>query len=96
MIDPEFLRMLVCPSSRQPLREATAGELAALNQAIAAGGVVNRGGQSVVTALTAGLVPNDGSAIYPILDGIPILLATEAVPMTGKAAPAAATKAPPS
>lgn len=82
MIDPDFLRMLVCPGSRQPLREATAAEIASINRAIAAGGVANRGGSPVVNPVQAGLVPADGSVLYPIVDGIPILLTGEAVPLT--------------
>jgi uncharacterized protein YbaR (Trm112 family) len=91
MIDPEFLRLLVCPASRVPLRLATAAELAACNRAIAEGAVVNRGGSPVASALQGGLVPVDGGVLYPIVDGIPILLTTEAVPLPGAAkAPAKA------
>lgn len=79
MIDPSFLSMLVCPSTRKPLRVATADELAKVNRAIAAGTVKNRGGAAVAAALTEGLVTVDGTALYPILDGIPILLAAEAL-----------------
>lgn len=89
MIDPDFLRLLVCPQSRQPLREATAAELASVNRAIAAGGVNNRGGGPVKAALVAGLVPQDGSVVYPIQDGIPILLSAEAIPLASSAGTAA-------
>lgn len=85
MIDPAFLRLLVCPATREPLREATAAELAALNAAIAAGGAQNRGGTAVTGAVTAGLVPTSGTVLYPIQDGIPILLSAEAIPL--RAAP---------
>lgn len=81
MIDPDFLRMLVCPSTRQPLREASATELASVNAAIAKGALKNRGGNPVTAALAGGLVPQDGSVLYPIQDDIPILLAGEAVPL---------------
>jgi uncharacterized protein YbaR (Trm112 family) len=88
MIDPAFLGMLVCPSSRQPLREATAAELAAVNRGIAAGAARTRGGTAVGTPLVAGLVPKSGEVIYPIVDGIPILLSAEAIPLS---APGTAT-----
>jgi uncharacterized protein YbaR (Trm112 family) len=85
MIDPEFLRLLVCPATRQPLRLASAAELAACNAAIAAGGVANRGGTALSAPLQAGLVPTGAAAgasvVYPIVDGIPILLTAEAVPL---------------
>jgi len=79
MIDPTFLRMLVCPGTRQPLRMATADELDKVNQAVAAGTARNRGGAAVVTPVSEGLVTADGAAFYPVLDGIPILLSAEAV-----------------
>jgi len=79
MIDPTFLRMLVCPGTRQPLRLATADELAVINRAVAAGTARNRGGALVVSPVSEGLVTVDGAALYPVLDGIPILLSAEAV-----------------
>lgn len=78
MIDPTFLRMLVCPGTKQPLRIATADELAKLNRAVAAGTARNRGGVAVIAPLSEGLTA-DGAAFYPVLDGIPILLTAEAV-----------------
>ena len=85
MIDPAFLAMLVCPASRQPLREATAAELAAVNRGIAAGAIQTRGGTAVATPLAGGLVPAPGGVIYPIVDGIPILLSAEAIALTATA-----------
>lgn len=82
MIDPEFLAMLVCPTTRQPLHEATAAELGKVNDAIAGGSVRNRGGSTVTDALLAALGTADGAWLYPIQDGIPILLAAEAVPVS--------------
>ncbi len=85
MIEPGFLRLLVCPSTREPLREATATELAGVNAAIQQGGVHNRGGAAVAEAVAAGLVPKSGGVLYPIQDGIPILLSGEAISL--RAAP---------
>lgn len=86
MIAPEFLAMLVCPATRQPLREATAAELASVRGAIAAGTAKNRAGQAVAEAIDGGLVPSDGAVMYPIREGIPILLSGEAIVLTaGKA-----------
>lgn len=79
MIDSEFLAMLACPSTRQPLRPATAAELAALNAAARSGGLCNRGG-AVVAPLAAALATADGAWFYPVEDGIPRLLVTAAIP----------------
>jgi len=83
MIDSEFLGMLVCPTSRQPLREATAAEVETVNAGIAAGKVRNRAGSAVEKPIDAGLVPADGDVLYPVVEGIPILLSTEAIPLGG-------------
>ncbi len=83
MIDPEFLGMLVCPSTKKPLRVATAGELTAVNQAIAKGAAKNRGGTAVTAAWAAALATTDGAWLYPITDDIPILLSSEAVAAVG-------------
>jgi uncharacterized protein YbaR (Trm112 family) len=79
MIDQDFLGMLVCPATKKPLRLAAAAELTAVNQAIGAGKAKNRGGAAVTVAWAEALATVDGSAIYPIQDGIPILLSAEAV-----------------
>jgi uncharacterized protein YbaR (Trm112 family) len=81
MIDPGFLAMLVCPSSHQPLREASPAELTAVNASIRAGTAKNRAGVAVTAPLTAGLATIDGSVVYPIQDDIPILLTAEAIPL---------------
>jgi len=79
MIDPKFLAMLVCPASRQPLREASAAELQALNAAIGKGGLVNRSGAAVSGPCQGALATKDGAWFYPVQEGIPILLSAEAI-----------------
>lgn len=79
MIDPDFLRLLVCPATRQPLRAAEAAELAAVNRAIAGGSLRNRGGAQVSTPWAGALVTADAAWLYPIQDGFPILVSGEAI-----------------
>jgi uncharacterized protein YbaR (Trm112 family) len=83
-IDPELLALLACPESRQPLSEASADVLQRVNAAITGGGFKNVGGANVGHPLEAGLVRKDGTIVYPVRDGIPVLLVEE-----GLAVPAA-------
>ena len=78
-IDPEFLRILVCPQTRKPLRAATESELDAVNRLIDSGQARNRGGAVVEERLVEGLVPEGDAVIYPVRDGIPVLLVAEAI-----------------
>ncbi|HPP51568.1 MAG TPA: hypothetical protein PK777_01360 [Thermoguttaceae bacterium] len=79
MVDTELLKMLVCPETHQPLREADEGLLAKLNEAIRAGRVKNRSGSSVTETLSEALLRQDGKVLYPVRDGIPVLLVDEGI-----------------
>ena len=79
MIDEEFLRILRCPVSRQPLKLVDDVVLARLNAAIGEGRVLNRLGQTVTQTLDGGLTNQAQTLLYPIHDEIPCLLADEAI-----------------
>jgi uncharacterized protein YbaR (Trm112 family) len=81
VIDPELLKMVLCPETRMPLREADAALVARLNEGIAGGRVKNRAGRPVETPLDGGLIREDGAVVYPVIDGIPVLLIDEAIPL---------------
>jgi uncharacterized protein YbaR (Trm112 family) len=78
-MDRKLLDILCCPVSKQPLALLNGGELAALNQAIAAGSVKRADGERQAEPLREGLITRDHRSIYRIDDGIPVLLADEAI-----------------
>lgn len=81
MIDKDLLQILACPESHQPLDEADAALIAKLNERIAAGQAKNRAGHEVREKLESGLVRQDGKILYPIREGIPVLLIDEGLPI---------------
>lgn len=78
-IDPELLEILACPETRQPLALADGALIESVNARIAGGGVKNVGGEDVSDALEGGLVREDRKRVYPIRDGIPVLLVDEGI-----------------
>ena len=82
-IDEELLSILACPATHQPLKEAGAELVESTNARIAAGEQKNVGGETVTAAIDAGLVREDGTILYPIRDGIPVLLIEEGLTLDG-------------
>lgn len=81
MIHQQLLDILVCPERRTPLTLAGDDLLAALNQAVAQRRLKNRAGEPVEKMLDAGLLRDDRTVVYPVIDGIPIMLVDEAIPL---------------
>lgn len=78
-MDRKLLDILCCPVTKQPLALLDKAELAALNQAIAAGGLKRADGSAQSEPVSEGLVTRDHQTLYRIDDGIPVLLADEAI-----------------
>lgn len=78
-MDRKLLDILCCPTSKQPLALLSRNELDALNRAIAAGGITRADGSPQAAPLTEGLITRDRRSVYRIDDGIPVLLADEAI-----------------
>ncbi len=78
-VSPELLEILVCPETKQPVRPASTDELAALNERVSAGSLRNRGGDPVSQALAEALIREDGKVVYPVDDGIPVMLVEESI-----------------
>jgi uncharacterized protein YbaR (Trm112 family) len=78
-MDRKLLDLLVCPVTRQPLALLDSRGLQAVNAAIAAGSVVRGDGSAQREALREALVTRDRKTLYRLDDGIPVLLAEEAI-----------------
>lgn len=84
MVAKELLDILACPETKQSLKVADDALVARFNEAIEAGTLEKRSGEKVDSKLDGGLVREDGTVLYPILDDIPILLIEEAIPIPAK------------
>ena len=84
-MDRKLLDILACPVTRQPLSLLDRSGLDALNQAIAAGGIRRADEAAQAEPLREALVTRDHRLVYRIDDGIPVLLADEAI-ATGQVA----------
>jgi uncharacterized protein YbaR (Trm112 family) len=81
MVDSRLLEILVCPENREPLSLAGPELLKKVNDAVAAGTLLNRGGKTVRDPISEGLVRKDGAVLYPVRDDIPVMLLDEAIPL---------------
>lgn len=78
-MDRKLLDLLVCPATRQPLLLLDARGLQALNAAIDSGGIVRGDGSAQPEPVREALVTRDRKLVYRVDDGIPVLLAEEAI-----------------
>lgn len=81
MVDPELLKILVCPENKTPVALADDAIISALNGAIEQGTLKNRAGEKVEVKIDGGLIREDKAYLYPIRDDIPIMLIDEAIPL---------------
>jgi len=78
-MDKKLLSILCCPITHKGLQMAKADTLKSLNNAILAGELNNRDGVALTEPLTDALITDDGKTLYPIKDGIPVLLEGDSV-----------------
>ena len=75
------MTILRCPVSHKGLSLMQKDKLARVNSAIDAGKLQNHTGSAVTVRLTEALITDDGKRIYPVDDGIPVLLEDESISM---------------
>jgi len=78
-VSPELLEILVCPETKQPIAIAGDDVLARINAEIDSGRLRNRGGEPVTSRISEGLIRQDGRILYPVDDGIPVMLIEESI-----------------
>ena len=80
-MDKRLLNILRCPVTHKGLSLLKKDELEKVNEAIAAGGLTTHDGAALSEPLDEALVTDDGKRLYPITDGIPVLLESESIQM---------------
>jgi uncharacterized protein YbaR (Trm112 family) len=79
LISDKIIEILVCPESQQSLALAPDSVIQELNQKVALRLLHTVNKELVAEELSAGLIRKDGSVIYPIKQGIPVLLIEEGI-----------------
>ncbi len=80
-VSDNLLVRLICPETKQTVKLASADLLRDINSRIEQGNLKNRGGEVVDAPLQAALVREDGAVLYPVRDGISVMLHEEAIPL---------------
>jgi uncharacterized protein len=79
LINHQLLDILRCPQDHSELSLADPSLVARVNECIGAGALITVGGQPLKKPLDGGLVRAAGDLMYPIVGGIPVMLADEAI-----------------
>ncbi len=79
MVDESLLEILVCPEDKSKLSLANQEILETVNNEINLGRLFTLGGKALTESISEGLLREDGKRLYPIKNGIPVLLREEAI-----------------
>jgi len=78
-IDKKLLEILVCPVTKVPVKPLARDRLAILNRCIENGEIKRVDGEPLQEPLTEALITSDGRTLYPVDDGIPIMLEEQGI-----------------
>jgi uncharacterized protein YbaR (Trm112 family) len=78
-MDKHLLDIIYCPVTKLPLEILDAERLGRLNAAIEAGNVKNYAAIQSSEQIEEALVTRDGRLVYPIRNGIPVLMEEESI-----------------
>ncbi len=73
-VDRKLLEILCCPVSRVPVERLPSAKLRAVNEAIREGRVKFADGSPVEAEIAEALITANGTTIYLVEDGIPLML----------------------
>ena len=80
-MDEKLLEILCCPETHQPLTRAGVELVEDLNQRIQAGTLVDRVDEKIIEPIDGGLIREDGNILFPIRQGIPVMLVDQGIPL---------------
>jgi len=78
-MDKKLLDIICCPITKLPVQLMDSERLARLNAAIQSGEIKNQAAGHLAEELAEALVTRDGRLVYPIRNGIPVLLEEESI-----------------
>jgi len=78
-MEKRLLNLLRCPVTHKGLSLARREMLGRVNTAIQAGEMSNRDGKVLAESLSEALITDDSKLLYPIVNGIPVLLEGESI-----------------
>ena len=78
-IDGKLLEILCCPVTKSPVGKLSAAQLKAVNAEIGKGAVHNVAGEVLSETLHEALITESNKTIYPVDDGIPVMLEEQGI-----------------
>lgn len=78
-IEPKHLSALRCPVTKRPIELLSKKSLDALNSKILQASVTDNGGRVLSAELEQALITDTGTTIYPMINGVPVLIEAEGI-----------------